>query len=286
MFNFNLTSMASLEFDTVKAEKDAALWRYNMEKKLRIGLRFVGFLLALFLLFWSWFPMLIPDTIEVAGDLRRRFVSAFNKPLFTFVVVNIIIVSVYALSSQKQNQNKKTTNNPNIYDEYVSSSRSIPTSAAVASAGDQSVVDKQIVLVENAVALSPLKQQPTTVGAVTETKISLLPIPVKVTKTKPNVASAVVKQSEYQRTRSMVPESRNQRRRPKEFRRSETDIMSKDLVISGTEPPRKSMDEMSSEEFQSIIDSFIAEKKKTLMQENTAHYTRRKEKCMSIVVQN
>lgn len=286
MFNFNLTSMASLEFDTVKAEKDAALWRYNMEKKLRIGLRFVGFLLALFLLFWSWFPMLIPDTIEVAGDLRRRFVSAFNKPLFTFVVVNIIIVSVYALSSQKQNQNKKTTNNPNIYDEYVSSSRSIPTSAAVASAGDQSVVDKQIVLIENAVALSPLKQQPTTVGAVTETKISLLPIPVKVTKTKPNVASAVVKQSEYQRTRSMVPESRNQRRRPKEFRRSETDIMSKDLVISGTEPPRKSMDEMSSEEFQSIIDSFIAEKKKTLMQENTAHYTRRKEKCMSIVVQN
>lgn len=278
--------MASLEFDTVKAEKDAALWRYNMEKKLRIGLRFVGFLLALFLLFWSWFPMLIPDTIEVAGDLRRRFVSAFNKPLFTFVVVNIIIVSVYALSSQKQNQNKKTTNNPNIYDEYVSSSRSIPTSAAVASAGDQSVVDKQIVLIENAVALSPLKQQPTTVGAVTETKISLLPIPVKVTKTKPNVASAVVKQSEYQRTRSMVPESRNQRRRPKEFRRSETDIMSKDLVISGTEPPRKSMDEMSSEEFQSIIDSFIAEKKKTLMQENTAHYTRRKEKCMSIVVQN
>lgn len=286
MFNFNLTSMASLEFDTVKAEKDAALWRYNIEKKLRIGLRFVGFLLALFLLFWSWFPMLIPDTIEVAGDLRRRFVSAFNKPLFTFVVVNIIIVSVYALSSQKQNQNKKTTNNPNIYDEYVSSSRSIPTSAAVASAGDQSVVDKQIVLIENAVALSPLKQQPTTVGAVTETKISLLPIPVKVTKTKPNVASAVVKQSEYQRTRSMVPESRNQRRRPKEFRRSETDIMSKDLVISGTEPPRKSMDEMSSEEFQSIIDSFIAEKKKTLMQENTAHYTRRKEKCMSIVVQN
>ncbi|XWS21035.1 hypothetical protein CRYUN_Cryun30bG0020600 [Craigia yunnanensis] len=283
--------MASFEFDSVKAEKKDALWRYNMERKLRIGLRLIGFLSALFLLLWSWFPTLILDTVEVAGDFRRRFVSTFNKPLFNFIVVNIIILAVYVLSSQKQTQ--KQTTSPDIYDEDVSSHRNIPTSVSAGAASntmakEESMVDKQIVLVENAVALSSVKQPHTTVDTVTETKISLSlveqPTTIRtVTKKKPDVSSTEVKQKEYQRTRSMVSEYRN--KLPQKFRRSETAI-SRELVIPGREPPRKSMDEMSSEEFKLIIDSFIAEKKKTLMQENTAHYTRRKEKCMTIVVKN
>ena len=264
--------MASFDFDNVKAEKEDALWRYNMERKLRIGFCLTGFLLVLFLLSWSWFPTLIPDTVEVAGDFGRRFVSTFNKPLFTFVLVNIIVLVVSILSSQKPTQ--KQTNSSNIYYEYVSSSRSIPTAtSAVANATlttEETMVDKQIVLVENAVALSPVKQLRTTVDTVTETKISLSPVKEPTTirtvqrKTKPAVSSTEVKQKDYQRTRSMVSESRSQR--PREFRRSETAI-SRELVISGIEPPRKSMDEMSSEEFQLSIDSFIAERRKTLLQE-------------------
>ncbi|XP_022772149.1 uncharacterized protein LOC111314802 [Durio zibethinus] len=282
--------MASFEFDNVKAEKQDALWRYNMERKLRIGLRLIGFLLALFLVLWSWFPTLIPDTVEVAGNFRRCFVSTFNKPLFTFIVVNIIILAVYVLSGQKQIQ--KQTTNPDFYDEYVSSRRSIPTSAVGTSnspATEESMVDKPIILVENAVALSSVKQQRTTVlDTVTETKISLSPVKQPMTtrtatKTKPEASSTEVKQKKYQTTRSMVSESRNQR--PRDFRRSETAI-STELMISGREPPRKSMDEMSDEEFQLKVDSFIAETKKTLIQENTAHCTWRKEKCMPIVVKN
>ncbi|XVE69843.1 hypothetical protein DITRI_Ditri10aG0024100 [Diplodiscus trichospermus] len=285
--------MASFEFDNVKAEKEDALWRYNMERKLRFGLRLIVFLLALFWLLWSWFPTLIPDTVEVARDFRRCFVSTFNKPIFTFVVVNAIILAVYVLSSPKHTQ--KQTTSPDIYDEYVSYRRSIPaptvsspTEASSSPATEESTVDKQIVLVENAVALSPVKQQRTAVDTVTETKVSLSQVkqPTTIralTKTKPDVSSTEVKQKEYRRIQSMVSESRN--RQPRKFRRSETAI-SRELVISGREPARKSMDEMSSEEFQLKIDSFIAERKKTLMQENTAHYTRRKEKCMSIVVKN
>ncbi|XVE94669.1 hypothetical protein REPUB_Repub02eG0028700 [Reevesia pubescens] len=290
--------MNSFEFCNVKAEKEDALWRYNMEKKLRIGLHLIGFLLVLFLLSWSWFPTLIPDTVAVAGDFRRRFISTFNKPLFTFVVVNIIIVVVYVLSRQKQTQ--KQTGSPDMYDEYVISRRSISTSVASA-ATEETMVDKHIVLVENATAvISPVKQQQrsTTVDTVTETKTSLSPVKQRlqvqpttmvrtVTKTTLDVSSTdQVEQKEYRRTRSMVSEARNQRPRPREFRRTDTALISRELLISGTEPPRKSMDEMSSEEFQLIIDSFIAEKKKTLMQENTAHFTRRKDKCISIVVNN
>ncbi|OMO75219.1 hypothetical protein COLO4_26261 [Corchorus olitorius] len=282
--------MDSFEFDNVKAEKEDALWRYNMERKLRnIGLNFCGVFSVLFLLSWSFFPTLIPDTLGVAEDFLRRFVSTFNKPLFTFILLNFIILVVYVLSNQKQTQKQIT--NPDIYDEYVSSRRSIPTSAAFVPYSpppEETVVDKQIVLVENAVAVSPVNKQRPTVETVTETKRSLSPVkeqPTMITavNTKPNkpvVSSTteefIIKTKEYRRSRSMISEPRNQRPH-REFRRSETAI-GRELVVSDREPPRKSMDEMSSEEFQSIIESFIAERKKTLLQENT--------ECMSIVVKN
>ncbi|OMO87534.1 hypothetical protein CCACVL1_08951 [Corchorus capsularis] len=296
--------MASFEFDNVKAEKEDALWRYNMERKLKtIGLNFCGVFSVLFLLSWSFFPTLIPDTLGVAEDFLRRFISTFNKPLFTFLLLNFIILVVYLLSNQKQTQKQIT--NPDIYDEYVSSRRSAPASAVSAAfvpyspPPEETVVDKQIVLVENAVAVSPVKQQRSTViETVKETKRSLSPVkeqPTTITavNTKHNKPAVpypteefIIKTKEYRRSRSMVSESRNQRPH-REFRRSETAV-GRELVVSDREPPRKSMDEMSSEEFQSIIESFIAERKKTLLQENTAHFTRRKEKekCMSIVVMN
>ncbi|MBA0759596.1 hypothetical protein Gotri_022456 [Gossypium trilobum] len=220
--------MDSFEIDNVKAEKEDALWRYNMERKLRLGLRYMGFLLVLFLISWSWFPPLIPHIIEVAGDLSQRYVNTLNDPFFIFILMNIIILVVYILSTQKQSTSS------GIYDEYVSSHRSIIPAEAT-------VLDKQIVVVGNAVdvaetkrPLSPIKQQPWT------------------TKTKPAITSTdKVKQKE-------------------------------ELVVCSAESAREAIHEMSNEEFQLKVDSFIAERRKALMQENIAHYT----KCMSIVVKN
>ncbi|KAE8709875.1 CYP722 protein [Hibiscus syriacus] len=274
--------MASFEFDNVKAEKEDALWRYNMEKKLKIRLHLTGFLLALFLLSWSWFPTLISATFAVAGDFLRRVVSTFNEPLFTFVLANFIIMVIYIISGQKQTQKQATSTDMDIYDEYVCSSRrSIPTHTAstVAPETEETVMDKQIIFEVNAAPLSPAKQLETTVDTDTIRDTKIPPSPVKqhtttmartiLTKTKPAaVSSAELKEKEYRRSQSMVSESRNQR--PVELRRSKTIIGGGKLVTSSIEPRKKSMDEMSSEEFQLIIDSFIAERKKTLLQENTA----------------
>ncbi|KAL4272172.1 hypothetical protein GQ457_13G008440 [Hibiscus cannabinus] len=277
--------MGSSEFHNINAEKEDALWRYNMEKNQRFCLQFIGFLLALFFTSCS---SLIPDIVHVAGDLRLRFFNTLDYPLSVFVVLNIIILVVYVLSSRKQSD---------IYDEYVGSRRSILTAPAVdeetkvekqivlaendvvvteteRSSAEETTVDKRIVPVENAVtvaetkrSLSPLKQQqqpPSTTTSLTVTK----PEPVIISTDK-------VKQNEYRRTRSVVSESGNQRRL-RGFKRSETAMMGRELVVSGTEPARKSLDEMSNEEFRLIVDSFIAERRKTLIQEN----------CMSIVVKN
>ncbi|KAK8512520.1 hypothetical protein V6N13_082933 [Hibiscus sabdariffa] len=284
--------MDSFEFDNVKAEKENALWRYNMEKKLRSGLQFAGFLLVLFLTSCSWFPTLIPDIVEVAGDLCLRFNNTLNEPVSVFVVLNFLILVVYVLSSQKQ-----TRKQPDIYDEYVGSRQSIVPSSAVstvkddtsaenavavtetkrspvATAVEETTVDNQIVPVENAVAvaetkrsLSPRKQQQ---------QYSTARLTLTVAEPKPLITSTEkVKRKEYQRTRSVLSESENQRPR-REFKRSETAMMGRELVVSATEPPRKSLDEMSNDEFRLIVDSFIAERRKTLIQEN----------CMKIVVKN
>ncbi|KAK8565241.1 hypothetical protein V6N13_020369 [Hibiscus sabdariffa] len=101
-------------------------------------------------------------------------------------------------------------------------------------------------------------------------------------KTKPAVSSSESKENEYRRSQSMVSKSRKQR--PTKFRRSELAIDSRELVISVIEPPRKSMDGMSSEEFQLSIESFIAERKKVLVQENSAHYKRIQVKSMRTVL--
>ncbi|KAK8648956.1 hypothetical protein V6N13_129698 [Hibiscus sabdariffa] len=277
--------MGSSEFHNINAEKEDALWRYNMEKNLRFCLQFIGFLLALF---FTSSSTLIPDIVHVARDLRLRFFNTLDDPLSIFVVLNIIILVVYVLSSRKQSD---------IYDEYVGSRRSILTTPAVAeettvekqivlaendvvvteterSSAEETTVDKQIVPVENAVTVaetkrsrSPLKQQqkqPSKTTSLTVTK----PEPVIISTDK-------FKQNEYRRTRSVVSESGNQRRL-RGFKRSETAMMGRELVASRTEPARKSLDEMSNEEFRLIVDSFIAERRKTLIQEN----------CMSVVVKN
>ncbi|GMI89749.1 hypothetical protein like AT5G66440 [Hibiscus trionum] len=272
--------MASFQFDNVKAQKEDALRRYNMEMKLRIGLRFIGFSLFLFLLSWPWFPTLILDTVEAAGDFGRRFVANFNRPFFTFIILNITIVAVYVLSIPKKTHKRSSTTTNDIYDDYVSSRRSMTASTVFTAAISNSpiAVVKQIVVVENAVAVSQVKHRPAIVDTVTETEISLLTVKKQPTRIRTEVSSAEVKPKHYRRTRSMVSESRHERPRDREFRRSDTTVSSRQLAASCIEPPRKSMEDMSSEEFQLIIDSFIAERKKTLMQENTP---RRKESIVS-----
>ncbi|GMJ02681.1 hypothetical protein like AT1G75360 [Hibiscus trionum] len=267
--------MGSFEFDNVKAEKEDALRRYNMEKKLRSGLQFTGFLLVLFLSSCSWFPTLIPDILEVAGDLCLRLNNTLNDPVSVFVVLNILIVFVYVLSSQKQTQKKS-----DIYDEYVGSRQRIVPASAFSTVND--AVDRQIVVAaENAVAVTETKRSSVAV-ATEETAVDKQIIPVEnavavaVANPKPLITSTEkVEQKEYRRTRSVLSESGNRRPR-REFKRSETAMMGRELVVSTTEPPRKSLDEMSNDEFRLIVDSFIAERRKTLIQEN----------CMSIVVKN
>ncbi|GLT58001.1 hypothetical protein SLA2020_309290 [Shorea laevis] len=251
--------MDSIKFHNVKAEKAEALRRFNRSQPLKKLL-----LLAFFSL--SWLSKRIPYALHISGDFVRGFVLVLERPLFRFMLVSLLILVIFVLSFRK-------TSSPDIYDEYTGSCWNATRNTAEEPVED-TVVNKQVILEDNAVleeravletvteeserAVSPVKQD--TLSTVTATEVY-----ATVTETKP---AMVVKKKDYRRSRSEMSENFRGKNRL-ELQRSDTTI-GWQMVIAGTESPRKSMDHLSNEEFRLTIESFIAEQKKTLFLENRA----------------
>ncbi|GKV46931.1 hypothetical protein SLEP1_g53889 [Rubroshorea leprosula] len=260
--------MDSFKLDNVKAEKAEALRRFNQRQTLKkLLLLLCELFLAFFLL--SWLSKRIPYALQISGDFVRGFVLVLDRPLFRFMLVSLLILVIFVLSFRK-------TSSPDIYDQYTGSCWKATGNTAEEPVED-TVVDKQVILEDIAVlekravletvteeserAVSPVKQDTLSTVTVTEVTVSA----VIVTETKP---AMVVKKKDYRRSQSEMSEnSRNKNRQ--ELQRSDTTI-GRQMVIAGTESRRKSMDHLSSEEFKLTIESFIAERKKTLFLENRA----------------
>ncbi|GKU89969.1 hypothetical protein SLEP1_g4037 [Rubroshorea leprosula] len=260
--------MDFLDFDNVKAEKVEAIRRFNQRQTLKkLVVLLCEVLLAFFLL--SWLSKSIPQALKNAGGLVRGFVLILNRSLFCFMLVNLLILVIFVLSC------RKTNNSSNIYDEYAGSYRSA-TGNATEELVEEPVVDKHIIIADNAVlkkravvetvtdepserAVFPVQQDAlSTVGAVTVTE-------------KKRAVGAVMgakKKGGYQRSRSEMSTNFGNKTRP-ELRRSETTIYG-EMVVASTESPRKSMDHLSSEEFRFEVESFIAKQKKTQIRDNRA----------------
>ncbi|GLU04479.1 hypothetical protein SLE2022_216220 [Rubroshorea leprosula] len=265
--------MDFLDFDNVKAEKAEAIRRFNQMQTLKkLVVLLCKVLLAFFLL--SCLSKRIPHALKNTGGLVRGFVLILNRSLFCFMLVNLLILVIFVLSC------RKTNNSSNIYDQYAISSRSA-TENATEELVEEPVVDKHIIIADNAV----LKKR-AVVETLTDEPSERAVFPVQqdalstVTKTKGTVGAVTVtekkravgavmeaKKGGYQRSRSEMSTNFGNKTRP-ELRRSETTIYG-EMVVASTESPRKSMDHLSSEEFRFEVESFIA-KLKTQIRENRA----------------
>ncbi|GLT41086.1 hypothetical protein SLA2020_151760 [Shorea laevis] len=265
--------MDFLDFDNVKAEKAEAIRRFNQRQTLKkLVVLLCEVLLAFFLL--SWLSKGIPHALKITGDLVRGFVLILNQSLFCFMLVNLLILVIFVLSS------RKTNNSSNIYDEYAGSSRSA-TGNTTEELVEEPVVDKHIIIADNAV----LKKR-AVVETVTDESSERAVFPVQqdalstVTKTKGTVGAVTVtekrravgavmetkKKGGYQRSRSEMSMNFGNKTLP-EVRRSETTIRGEMVVVS-TESPRKYW---SREELRIKSDIFIAKEKERLRFERTEH---------------
>lgn len=242
--------MDPFEFNNVKAEKAQAMRNYNRQKMLKKLEVFT----ALALMAWSSYNY-IPVAVKITADFLGHNVAVFGQPLYVFIAINMLIVIISVLSLQKPAKQ-------DFYDEYVSITKR--SSTATSAKDDQkpapevTVSDNQIACVDNVVN-SPVDQDKAAAAA------AVLLEDCEVPKRAVSAVGTVTEAKEYRRTRSERLDRKGNRREL--LRRSETLIKPAD---QDNERRRSSeMDDLSSEEFRMTIETFIASKKKTLIEENT-----------------
>ncbi|KAH7524118.1 hypothetical protein FEM48_Zijuj06G0085100 [Ziziphus jujuba var. spinosa] len=222
--------------------------RYRLRRKLKWLFEACA---ALFFLTCSttWLPI----ATEFCAGFSRQLIAVFKSHLFVFVLFNLIIFLIYALSAQVPTEKhlSGSGSGPDLYDEFVSnsmSSRRISTgseSPAPAPAPEVVFEDKQIICSEN--VASPPSQNNRDVA---KPKGSASQVRTKSAVCTDTGKALVVKC--YRRTKSenfnLEKVEKPQRR---EFQRSDTEI----------EPGRRSSsvdDQMSNDEFNHAIETFIA----------------------------
>ncbi|KAJ4701977.1 tRNA-methyltransferase non-catalytic subunit trm6MTase subunit [Melia azedarach] len=265
--------MDSFEFNSIKAEKAEAMRRYNRHKRLKNFFFFAEVFAALVVLSWSSYTY-IPAAAEMAGRFLRHYVAVLAKPLYVFISINILIILISFLPSQKPTK-------PDFYDEYVTittnnnNSGNVPrrtfTTADHSPTPEDTVVDKQIICVYNAVKNSPVEKNLVCASRLKDCEAKqavLCPIQQK-------KIEAATETKKYTRTRSERLDRENQR----ELRRSETAIKREVAARRSCE-----MDDLSSEEFRMTIETFIAAKKKTLIRENTLDLKPEQKQCVAITL--
>lgn len=239
--------MDSFEFNNVKAEKAQAIRNYNRQKMLQKLEVFT----ALALLAWSSYNY-IPVAVKISADFLCHNVSVFGQPLYVFIAINMLIVIISVLSFQKPAKQ-------DFYEEYVSiTNRSSTTTSAKDErqpGPEVTVSDNQIACVDNVVN-SPVEAEAEAVAAIL---LEDCEVPKR-------AVGTVTEVKQYRRTRSERLDRKGNRRGL--LTRSETLIKRADQVNEGRRSSEM-MDDLSSEEFRMTIETFIASKKKTLIEENT-----------------
>lgn len=237
--------MDTFEFNNVKAEKAQAIRNYNLQKifqKLEV-------FTALALLAWSSYNY-TPVAVKISADFVGHNAAVFGQPLYVFIAINMLIVIISVLSFQKPAKQ-------DIYKEYVSiTNRSSTTTSATDErqpGPEVTVSDNQIARVDNVVN-SPVEAE------------AVAAIPPEDGEVPKRAVGTVTEVKQYRRTRSERLDRKGSSRGL--LTRSETLIKRADQVNEGRRSSEM-MDDLSSEEFRMTIETFIASKKKRLIEENT-----------------
>ncbi|KAE8685401.1 putative Phosphatidic acid phosphatase family protein [Hibiscus syriacus] len=219
--------MDSFVLDNVKAEKAKAMRRYNRLRSLANAFRFLELLLALLFLAWTFGR--VPFLVKISGEFILKLGGVVARPLFVFLVCNVIIVTLIAKSgilSAVINADSK------IYDEITK----IAENRSKSESQEEIVYqDKEIISEPNTATLTCEEMEPESESdSDTETD-------------NPRV---------YRRSKSeKLPIRKTEEQVKKELRRSETEQCHK---IENTDEELFPEDELNNEEFQRTIEDFIA----------------------------
>ncbi|ESQ27603.1 hypothetical protein EUTSA_v10019434mg [Eutrema salsugineum] len=229
------------EFHGVEAEKAEAMRRYNNRRRFRNILRSAA--VASFC--YMWFPT-VAISLRAAGDWFHRTgaVIVTNRSV-VFVFANIIVALIFLLSRERDDERSTVSTEPDLYDQYTSSSAVIVTASGEDVEDDDSNDERSTI-----VSTDQPEQHASDENDDSNKQI----VPALFTEV-PAEADREALTTEckgvYRRTKS---KTKKENIRPvTEFRRTESAI-----------------ERLSSEEFRLKVEKFIMEKKRSLVLENDA----------------
>ncbi|KFK41972.1 hypothetical protein AALP_AA2G195600 [Arabis alpina] len=230
-----------VEINGVEAEKAEAMRKYNNRRSFKNIVR--SFAVAL--LCYVRFPM-----VKIAGDWFYRTGSVIvTNHIFVFFVVNLLIVSIIILSrDDERSDSSDDDTESDLFDQYTCSSTVIVTESYYS---DEKVKEED--------------------DGVNDLKKDIVPVTI------PEVEKVVVVEEEEV---VVVEEEANQGKREvvkKSFRRTKSEKTKKKVYRPVKEYRRteSAMERMSSEEFRLKVETFIMEKKRSLVLENDVVECRR-----------
>ncbi|KAJ8442549.1 hypothetical protein Cgig2_026491 [Carnegiea gigantea] len=95
--------MESYEIDVIKMEKLKAMRRYRTFRKMATIVRAFEIFIAIMIVSWSISSVsaYMPAAVEFAGKFLRRISSLFFSPHFVFVLGNVIVITLFAKSTDR-----------------------------------------------------------------------------------------------------------------------------------------------------------------------------------------
>ncbi|OWM75045.1 uncharacterized protein LOC116214495 [Punica granatum] len=266
-----MASSSSAEFiNTVKAEKAKATLRYQRMSQLKILMHVVEACVALFILI-SWcsgggFSLVVDSSI----DRSRRLLDLLRKPFTVFILSNIIIVVIALLSGSGAGSDRKQKTGPEanlsdrIYDEYLSRRGATHVNSVHTLVPEKSLDE---VGPANNLQIVPY---------VAEQQEPAKPVAYKVSRVPVSSSSAVTVAEEgsprhYRRTRSAVVAKPCRQENDWVLRRSMTE--NGRTTARGELARAPSVDDLSNEEFNQKVESYIARTRWFLQRELMADPT-------------
>ncbi|CAH8381681.1 unnamed protein product [Eruca vesicaria subsp. sativa] len=256
--------MSSFISENVAAEKVDAMRRFERTRNLWKFLPVIEALVAVLLLV-SW----LSPSLSVGEYLRRIISGGLSGGIFIFVVVNVLIGIIFSLS----NHHQKVTE-PDLYFQYVSSSATTTTLGGFSSAttppggcSSSSVVVSECPASDNEEKTSGIITSGTNITSVTLTAEEARPMKREMVRAISSVAETAHAVRRKHDMTFLPPVATESTSDHQVYRRSRSERLDVRGDFSRSMRRLCEIDDLSSDEFRSTVETFIAGKKKMLLKE-------------------
>ncbi|KAM7520166.1 hypothetical protein LguiB_019128 [Lonicera macranthoides] len=236
--------MDTFEFDNVKVEKAKAIQRYNRLRNIAKLFRLIEFCLAL--IFLSWISAHLPLAVRISGEYFRILLSLVVSPLFIFLLCNAIVIALLANSGQF------SYGEPHLFEDFVIHSETNVNFTLESSP----VPETETIVYEDKNIICGVK------------KSNTIPSEDKIEVTDDTVFNRkVLRRSQSENVKIVSSEKQRVK-----LRRSETEKCEKYFRCGDEISPEavEMVEELSNEEFNGMIEAFIAKQVKFHQEEKFA----------------